>query len=219
MIAGVLCQRKVPLSTTQILMPLNFTSGFADTKNAHPITIIGSPVVNVGDGSGHSKWGNGALYTDGSNYLRIAITPTLDLSEKKPFTIECWVFANPYGAGGSAIFSMRTTSGFCPIVVNFGHTKIGNSALTAWQNDLIIQPSNETWRHFAIVGDGTNITIYRGGTSIAQVAHPDWPVGDGFLNIGHDPEASSWCYFNDVRISNSARYTTNFTPPIAPFTA
>ncbi len=218
MIAGVLCQRKLPLDTTQILMPLNFTDNFLDIKNNHSITPIGTPLINIGDGYSLSRWGDGALYTDGASYLRIDSTPSLDLSGRKPFTIECWVFANPYSAGGSAIFSMRTTSGFCPIVVNFGHTKIGNSALTGWQNDLIINFS-QSWWHFAIVGDGTTITVFLYGVSVAQVPHPDWPVGDGFLNIGHDPEANSWCYFNDIRISNSARYTTNFTPPTAPFTA
>lgn len=216
---GVLCQKKVAVDHTKILLPLNYNTTFADLTGNAVVAKYGVPLLGNGDGYGHSKWSNGSLATNltAGAYLTIESTPLLDLSGRKPFTIECWVFANPYG-GGSAIFSMRSGSEICPIVMNFGHTKIGDSALASWQNDLVIQPSNETWEHVAIVGDGTNITIYRGGTSIAQVAHPDWPVGDRFLNIGHDSEAHSGCYFNDFRFSDIARYTANFTPPTSAFT-
>lgn len=217
---GVLCQKKAVVDHTKILLPLNYNTTFADIAGGHSVTKHGTPALGNGDGFGHSKWSNGSLGTNltATSYLTIDSTPTLDLSGRKPFTIECWIFANPYGSGGSAIFSMRSGSGFCPIVMNFYNTKIGDSALASWQNTLTIQPSNEVWRHVAIVGDGTNITIYRGGTSIAQVAHPDWPVGDRFLNIGQDVEANSGCYFNDFRFSNAALYTANFTPPTSAFT-
>ena len=219
MIGGVLCQRKAPLSTTQILMPLNFTSSFADIKNNHTITVIDAPVINVGDGYGFSKFGNGALYAKSnlsSNYLRIESPPTLDLSGKKPFTIECWAFPNPY-YGGSAIFSMRTSNGYCPISLLYTSARIGNSTLTAW-NTLPIGTANQSWLHYAVVGDGTNITVYVNGIEKGQVSHPDWPAGDRFLNVGHDPDANSWCYFNDMRVSSSAIYTENFTPPPSPLT-
>ena len=217
---GVLCQKKVAVDHTKILLPLNYNTTFADLTGNAVVAKYGVPLLGNGDGYGHSKWSNGSLATNltAGAYLTIESTPLLDLSGRKPFTIECWVFANPYGSGGSAIFSMRSGSGFCPIVVNFGHTKIGNSDLTAWQNDLIIQPSNQAWRHFAIVGDGTTITVFLYGVSVAQVPHPDWPVGDRFLNIGQDVEANSSCYFNDFRFSNAALYTANFTPPTSAFT-
>lgn len=217
---GVLCQKKFLLDHTKILLPLNYNTTFADITGNAVVAKYGSPELGNGDGYGKSKWANGSLATNltASSYITIDSTPTLDLSGRKPFTIECWVFANPYSSGGSPIFSMRSGSGFCPIVMNFNNTKIGDSTLTSWQNTLTIQPSNGTWQHVAIVGDGTNITIYRGGTSIAQVAHPDWPVGDRFLNIGHDAEANSWCYFNDFRFSDIARYSANFTPPSSAFT-
>lgn len=80
-----------------------------------------------------------------------------------------------------------------------------------------------TWSHVAIVFDGTNVRLYVNGDgtfenpTISNKPHPSWPVGNRFLNVGYDADGAIDGYINDLRISDVAVYTANFTPPTSPF--
>ncbi len=52
---------------------------------------------------------------------------------------------------------------------------------------------------------------------VSTKPHPSWPVGDRFLNVGYDVDGVTDGYINDLRISDGAVYTANFTPPTSPF--
>jgi hypothetical protein len=73
------------------------------------------------------------------------------------------------------------------------------------------------------VFDGTNVRLYVNGNgtfdnpTISNKPHPSWPVGDRFLNVGYDHDGAIDGYINDLRISDYAVYTTDFTPPTSPF--
>ncbi len=60
------------------------------------------------------------------------------------------------------------------------------------------------------------VNIFNGGTAVSS-SNP-LPVGDRFLNVGYDVEGAIDGYINDLRISDSAVYTSNFTPPTAALT-
>ena len=214
MIAGVLCQKKAAANSaiTQILMPLTTADGFVDIKNNHAITVVGSPTISTVQ----SKFGAGALLVSNGNYLRIASTPTLDLSGKVPFTFECWVFIDS-GAGGGGILSMRTSAIHCPVAGQVQYTLIAFATLNNWHSVGTNIPFGN-WVHYAVVGDGTNIQSYINGVSPYIIPQPSWPVGDRFLNIGFDPDGGITAYFNDVRVSSGVAYSGNFTPPSSPFT-
>jgi hypothetical protein len=62
----------------------------------------------------------------------------------------------------------------------------------------------------AIIKIDSRVSSYSG-------LHPSWPVGDRFLNVGYDVEGAIDGYINDLRISDYAVYTANFTPPTSPF--
>ena len=199
-------------AVTQILMPLTTADGFVDIKNNHAITVVGSPTISTVQ----SKFGAGALLVSSGNYLRINSTSTLDMSGKKPFTFECWVYIT---AGEGGILSMRTTAVYCPIAFIRSHVRVGNSSLTNWLGAGITVPRDQ-WVHCAIVGDGTNIKQYQNGVMSGTAAvHQSWPTGNRFLNIGYDPDAVTAAYINDVRVSSGVVYSGNFTPPSSPFTA
>ena len=223
MIAGVLCQKKAAANNaiTQILMPLTTADGFVDIKNNHAITVVGSPTISTVQ----SKFGAGSLRVSSGNYLRINSTSTLDMSGKKPFTFECWVYLTSGHSSGGGILSMRSSYAYCPLVVKEISTFIGGDSLWGWSflGSYGVVGRN-TWSHIALVFDGTNVRLYINGNgtfdnpTTSNRPHPSWPVGDRFLNVGFDSDGAADGYINDLRISNSAVYTANFTPPSSPFT-
>ena len=207
-------------ASTKILMPFTTTSSFADIANNHAITVVGSPTISTAQ----SKFGAGSLRVTSGNYLRINSTSTLDMSGKKPFTFECWVYLTSGHSSGSGILSMRSSGVYCPFVVKESMTFIGNGSLNNWSflsGSGVV--GRNTWSHVAIVFDGTNVRLYVNGNgtfdnpTISNKPHPSWPVGDRFLNVGYDFDGITDGYINDLRISDYAVYTSNFTPPTAEF--
>jgi len=207
-------------AVTQILMPLTTADGFADVANNHAITVVGSPTISTAQ----SKFGAGSLRVSSGNYLRINSTSTLDMSGKKPFTFECWVYLTSGHSSVSGILSMRSSGAYCPLVVKESITFIGNGSLSDWSflSSYGVVGRN-TWSHIALVFDGTNVRLYVNGNgtfdnpTVSNKPHPSWPVGDRFLNVGYDHDGVTDGYINDLRISDSAVYTDNFTPPTSPF--
>jgi len=206
-------------AVTQILMPLTTADGFVDIKNNHAITVVGSPTISTVQ----SKFGAGALLVSNGNYLRIASTPTLNMSGNAPFTFECWLFiiSDAGGYYGDGILSMRTAGVYCPLVMKTASAYIGNAALTDWHTTALAGTGETTgvWMHYAVVCDGTNIKAYRDGVLTGSTyTHPSWPSTNNFLNIGFDANGYSNAYINDVRVSSGVAYSGNFTPPSSPFT-
>ncbi len=198
-------------ASTKILMPFTTTSGFADVANNHAITVIGSPTISTAQ----SKFGAGSLHVSSGNYLRINSTSTLDVSGKKPFTFECWVY-NTRNTSVAGFISMRDTLTYCPIVVQKDWSLIGYNELSGWKTLIATIPLSQ-WVHVALVGDGVNIKQYINGLESGFVTHSNWSNGNNFLNIGRDYDDSFVGYMNDFRFSDSAVYTANFTPPTSPF--
>ena len=203
----------VAASTKTILMPFTTTSGLTDVAGGHSITLRGSPAISTSQ----SKFGNGALYIDSGTSLKINSTATLNLDGLVPFTFEFWVY-NTRDTYNASFISMRDTPVCCPLVVMKGWTIIGNSTLTGF---TILTPSTTVplnqWAHVAIVGDGTNIKEYVDGVLVITTAHPNWSAGNNLLNIGEETKDTFVGYMNDLRFSNTAIYTANFTPPTSPF--
>ena len=208
---GVLCQSELIPASTKILMPFTTTSGFADVANNHAITVVGSPTISTAQ----SKFGAGALAITSNNYIKIDATSTLNFSGNKVFTVEFWVYTTTYT--GDTILSMRNASVYVPFLVGQQRSLIGNAALNNWTFLTAAIPTNQ-WVHVALVLDGANIKQYVNGVKTgATVAHPSWPSVNNFLNIGEDVSGSMAGYINDLRISDIAVYTANFTPPTSPF--
>ena len=216
---GAPARPAIPAST-KILMPLTTADGFADVANNHAITVVGSPTISTAQ----SKFGAGSLRVSSGNYLRINSTSTLDMSGKKPFTFECWVYLTNDHSSISGILSMRSSVVYCPLVVKESITFIGDDSLNDWSflsSSGVV--GRNTWSHVALVFDGTNLRLYVNGNGTFEnpVAssrpHPSWPVGDRFLNVGYDFDGATDGYINDLRISDIAVYTSDFTPPTSPF--
>ena len=81
--------------------------------------------------------------------------------------------------------------------------------------------SANTWYHVACVRNGSNINVYVNGVSVASTtsssaigntsaAEVIGAIGTGYQNDFHGD-------IEELRISNVARWTSNFIPPTAPY--
>lgn len=198
-------------ASTRILMPFTTASGFTDIANNHAITVVGSPTISTAQ----SKFGAGSLAITSNNYIKIDTTSTLNLSGYKVLTVELWVYTTTYT--GDTILSTRNASVYSPFLIGQQRSLISNAALNNWTFLTAAIPTNQ-WVHVALVMDGTNIKEYVNGVKTgATVTHPSWPSSNSFLNIGNDVSGSMAGYINDLRISDIAVYTADFTPPTSPF--
>ena len=89
-----------------------------------------------------------------------------------------------------------------------------------WQEDTTSGgPSASTWYHLALVRSGTTATLYVDGTgyktSTDSTNYPSNLYGalGGIVNTSNTNNG----YLDEIRISSTARYTSDFTAPSAPF--
>jgi beta-lactam-binding protein with PASTA domain len=140
-------------------------------------------------------------------------------------TIEGWIYASSSQGGGQGVvlsigdgthtpFEITYNSGSQILVcAGRGSTAINSGSVPA-----------ETWAHFALVVDGTVVTIYINGIAAAPGTAPTGSsltsgyvlcIGDTLPSPPHTPFGGSLA---DIRITKGlARYTANFTPPTVPF--
>ena len=91
-----------------------------------------------------------------------------------------------------------------------------------------VTASVDTWYHLAVVRNGSTIKLYVDGTSVGtpvtsvtgdfnvDTDSPIITIGRQYNNAGTAEEYFGG-YLQDIRFSNTARYTANFTKPSAPF--
>ena len=187
---------------------LHFEDGLKDESGKVWIANGGA-----GTSTAQRKFGSGSLYLNGSGqYLTTANSSEFDF-QSADFTIDWWEYrtsnANlktcfardtsvyyPYGCGISrdGIISFDVMAG--------GSVKLGNIVLNAWTHYAICRKNN-TYYGFQ---NGELITTMYTPTSI-QVSSLSPSIGR--FNNNNYFEG----YIDEFRISNIARWTSNFIPP------
>jgi len=140
------------------------------------------------------------------------------------FTMECWVYANNSTGGSSydGIFDTRS-----------GNVNSSNAAGINYKPDgylnMYVGGANtgsstllgaKKWVHIALVRNGSVVTMYQNGVSVAS-ASTSANLSDGYFTIGGFVSDGYWNgIISNVRVvKGTAVYSTNFTPPSAPLTA
>ena len=200
----------------------NFTltpTGSPSVQRFSPFNPIASYSTSVIGGSG---------YFDGStSYLNTASSSSFSFGTGN-FTVEAWVYATAFTIGGGEsvidnwIISFATSS-----AANFWLRAGANAYLQYYNNagSISIQSSSalptNTWIHVAVVRNGSTVTLYQNGVSVASGTDSTNFTTVYPCNIGSQPGQSRYWngYITDSRVTNTAVYTTTFTPPTAPLTA
>jgi len=220
-------------AVTNTNLLLNFKdAGIYDRSGINNLDTVGNAQIDTAV----KKYGSGSIEFDGSgDYLKgIASADELNMGTGD-WTIEGWYY-------------VRTRTTAYPLIIgnNDSGFNAGALAITTSNNDsapsrhekLTLADYDDTsarvlsassahnlnqWYHFAVVRNGTNITIYRDGTSVASKTISsaltyDWGLNGVLVGGGNWDGANSYsdAIFDDLRITKGlARYTANFTPPDA----
>ena len=100
-----------------------------------------------------------------------------------------------------------------------GYINVCNAALNGWTYvaaNMFITPI--AYKHCAVVGDGTNIKVYRDGSLIATTPHPNWVSASWPIQLGKgDSPFSSDGGMDEFLLYDGVLWTSNFTPPTTPF--
>jgi hypothetical protein len=202
-------------SNVSLVMTMNGTSGstsFVDESfNNLTLTRLGNAALTTTADAGRSS----VAYFDGSSCLKLQ--DNFDLSNTDS-TIEMWFKTTStqtqglIGKGTYAVneswFVIFDSTGFYVGIVNNG----------VWFVPTAVTPNN--WYHVAITSDNSTSTkkFWLNGNLIATTTgkfkNVASPVGIGaptWNNLSNVPFVG---YIDDLRITNVARYTTNFTPTL-----
>jgi len=188
---------------------------------------VGSPIVVS---TNQVKVGDYAFYCQNQNALYTDIGS--EISGTDDFTFEAWIWVdsqnvnanirNPIfydGTGGDLQLNVRGAVSYNPDKWKLEHiVVIGGATETQVGAELDI----DQWYHVALVRNGDTLKTYVDGVEYASdsvsgsLATLDTPL----YIAGLDPIISGVScfsgYLDEVRISNTARYTSAFTPNTAP---
>jgi len=191
---------------------------------------IGNDLVNVKGSPLYGQSGKFATSLDfnGNSSRYITNTQQTGLNITGPITIDAWVYRTSEATAGEAIVSKWRESGnrrsYSFNVNNTNHLEFWVSSNGS--NLFHVEAANtvplNSWVHVAGVYDGSNLYVFQNGnlenslvysSGIANKTPSFFLSGaQGFSGVG---------FFNgkidEVRISNTARWITNFTPPASSF--
>jgi hypothetical protein len=182
----------------------------------------------------HSQFGGSSLLTGSANLNGVFVAPNeqnglADWNSYSGFTAECWVryvsIASTDDNGLPATLGIMERNDF-PITwslgadrngaVVFGYRTTANVYNTIKSSNSLVVAN--TWYHIAAVKNGSTVKIYLNGVERASASISGTPSADlRPLSIGSYYRVGANAYIDEVRVSNSARYTAAFTSPTAPF--
>lgn len=153
------------------------------------------------------------------------------------FTVELWMYSfdvarKPYGAG---LLQLSDAAGGLKTSYNTGITLAYgvNAGLNALDGGVGVYVGNvglgitsgppvfvnNTWHHVAVTRSAGIARVFVAGTQIgSSVSAPGSITGQNLCIGGYfDTSYLHNGYIDEIRFSRVARYTSNFTPPTAPF--
>ena len=207
-----------------LLLHMDGTNGsttFTDSSSSNvTVTPYGTAQITTAD----SKFGGASVFFDnGTSNPELAVSgyPITN----SDFTIELWTKGNL--TSGGHLFDLQGTNRLTLFYEHSGSSAPDNSFgvfdtnYRGNANSTSAQDLANNWNHVAVVRNSGTIKIYVNGTSITSWSNNS-SYTNATLNIGNTHPSRSFNatyagYIDEFRVSNIARYTSNFTPPTAAF--
>ena len=209
----------MPLGAARLAFLAKVTTEAEVIRRKVGVTAVGNAQISTAE----SKFGGSSALFDGNgDYLLVPYSENWDLTSDKQTTIE--LFFRSADTTVTEILTTKRDSG-----TDSGWQLISQNnevVFTAWTGSGNVIELNggsinsNIWHHLALVQDFANVTIYIDGTSVANGNYSTSPATNSLdLAIGKwlsNPNFEYTGNMDEFRISNTARYTTNFTPQTEP---
>jgi hypothetical protein len=183
--------------------------GSDSSANSKTLTITGTSTFT----GATAKFGSNSYQGGASSYAKAAtaIGATTDV------TLEAWI--NWTSIPASTILADGVHMAWYYSVLTGGNMEMANfnsPNATSAQTPVL-----NAWHHWAWVRQSGTWALYLDGVSQTMTGTPAWAgnILDGTLYVGFNTGAYyfSTGFIDELRISNVARYTANFTPPATAF--
>lgn len=211
----------------------------ADSSAYHlPLASCGSPTITAA----RSRFGGNSLYLDGSSYLQAGTENDFNFGYSD-FTVELWInLSTSISAKRCCLFGKYYYDGstderyYCLELLN---GKINAAAATERGAVNIFHMGTGTlswslnqWYHIALVKGAGQLMIFRNGIKQSIAVDKYYVNCDGVSAMPYIPEKKANIgtfsegsfaraftgYVDELRVSDKARWTANFTPPTAQYT-
>jgi len=218
-------------SQVSLLLHGDGTNGSTTITDSSPTPKTVTAVGNAQISTAQSKFGGSSIAFDGSgDYLTVAKDLSLELGSGN-FTIELWVnISAASNFGGLVNTGLMGTVNASTWTIEFnGNTNnlsffVGSIGSGARIITTTTNAKTSTWIHVAVSRSGNTTRMFINGIqegatyiasyTVAASANPIY-VGSSFFAPSTNTITG---YIDDLRITKGvARYTSNFTPPTAPF--
>ncbi len=198
---------------------------FTDSSptTAHTVTANGNAQTKTAT----KKFGSASGYFDGTgDYLSIPDDADFDLSAGV-FTLEAWV--NITSGAYNQIYYQQTDANnyFKFYIIRDAVGGVGYvyrpalqiyaaSAEVVWLSNGSF--SAGSWHHVAVVENGDAWYLFLDGTLVSTATDTSRAANyTGSVQIGYDGATYFTGYMDEIRLSNSARWTSGFSVPSAPY--
>ena len=203
---------------------------------ARPITITNYGLVQT---SAEKKWGSYSIYMNGndgnSEYAVTASTTDLNLGSGD-WTIEFWARSTESTVQTDEIVLFARNNDNRQWTVKFSPGASNTGSLSMNHNNLSPNPSHsvnatisaDTWYHCAVVKYSNQVKCYIdgvGGTANSNTLNYGainnvWAIHIGAYDYGNSTITNTFDgYVDNIRVSNTARYTADFSPPAGQLTS
>ena len=199
------------------------------SDSQHPMTFTGNPQLSTVQ----SKFGGGSLYLDGVGEYLTAPDSGDWTWGTSDLTIEAWVYFEAFPNSYQHITSQWQNSSkghmfFYEVATDLLLLSLGNGSTgqiigvnVSWN------PSAGQWYHVAVSRDGDNFRFFINGTQQGSTQVASGSVGNSsalfrvgcYESVGIDTNSLFNGWIEEVRISDTARYTTNFSVQTSPHTS
>lgn len=204
---------KDPISKDPNTLLLLHSEDLTDSsKYGHTVTNSGVTVS-----AAQSKFGGKSLYFNGNS--RLSINP-VDLFQfgTGDWTFDTWVY--PLSQSNDNFFFSGANYGAIFVGRAGGNSTLGiGRASIAWDSTVTSTLILNAWNHVAYVKSAGKIYYFVNGKLVGSANNTiSYGIPGGELNIGSQGANYYFKgYMDEVRMSNVARWTENFTPPSAPY--
>ncbi|MFA5386373.1 MAG: LamG-like jellyroll fold domain-containing protein [Candidatus Paceibacterota bacterium] len=215
-------------SYTKLLLHMDGANGsqtFTD-ETGKTVTVNGNAQITTAQ----KEFGTGSGVFDGTgDYLTLANNNDWNFGTGD-FTIDFWLKRDGAQTGNDGLVSTATypaLTGWMIVWQDGATTKIGlaSRASGSWNPNELTSSStipDLTWVHVALVRYGNVLTMYFNGASVASRDCTGYNYNSSGLGLNIysftalDVNSKGW--IDEVRVSKGvARWTSNFTPPTAPY--